>query len=276
VWGDLGCAVPQPGRYIQTSNKPIWDFVTVTGRQLFSTLWQYPDRLFDRFPSRDCLYEIYQLLVIGRKRLADRTVLPNQTPLQPTRGKPAYQMFKVFPTPLYGPMGCPNVWLSDVVTYGMMMLSEAMQHSDNELSFYWTKEFHDTIYPYIKYMLTDMGTKFFGISLDAASKDDFVIPDSAWQTYNPAQFSVSVEGTSSRPPMGYIPTDLDLEGIRGLPIENVIPFLQEWPDSQLKYASGGIWNSSSQPAGQAVGASGTPATGAPSLYTSPNSPPSGS
>src|SRR5271166_1575286 len=73
IWGQLGCAVPQPGRYIQTDNRVISDFVNMVGRQVFQTIWQYPDRMFTRFPSRTVLFEIYQLLVIARKRLADRT-----------------------------------------------------------------------------------------------------------------------------------------------------------------------------------------------------------
>src|SRR5690242_18715621 len=52
VWGTLGCAVAQPGRYLQTCNEPIWTFTTVVGRQLFQTWWQYGDRLLDRYPSR--------------------------------------------------------------------------------------------------------------------------------------------------------------------------------------------------------------------------------
>lgn len=267
VWSKMGCAIPQPGRYLQTNNGPIFDFVNVVGRQMFNVLWKYDDRKFDRFPSRDCLFEIYQLLVIGRKRLTDMTVLSNQSPLQPTHAKPAPQMFLVYPVPFFGPLGCINQWLHRATEMTMMMLSEAMQHSDNELSFHFTKSFFDSTYGYLKYLLVGMATKFFGVDAATASADNYTIADPLWATYNPAAFSVSVEATASRPPIGWTPTDLDLEPIRGLPVEKVIPFLQPWPDSALKYASGGIWANPSPPAsGTSGGTGGNPqlfATGGP-------------
>ncbi len=241
VWSIMGCAVPQVGRYLQTNNVPLYDIVNTIGSELFDTIWGSEDRKFDSAPSRDVLYRIHQLLVIGRGRLAQKTVLPNATPLLPSKAKPAPRMFIVYPIPYYGPLGCVNEWLNDVCTYMQMACTEAMQHPDNERSFYITKDCHDTIYGYLKYILVDMAGKFFGIDQATASADDYVIPDAAWAAFNPASFTLPSEGTSSRPPMGWSPTDLDLEPIRGIPVEDVIPFLQPWPDSVLKYSSGGVW-----------------------------------
>jgi hypothetical protein len=282
VWGKMGCAVAQPGRYLQTNNRRILDLVTVAGRQLFHVLWHYQDRKFERFASRDCLYECHKLLTLARKRLTDNTVLPNQTPLQPTRGSPSPAMFTVYPVPLYGPLGSVNVWLGDFASMTLLFMAEAMQHRDNELGYYWTQDFALTCYPYIKYLIVDMATKFFGLDAKTASDDSFTIPDASWAAYNPAPLSVSVEGTSTRPPMGWTPTDLDLEPIRGLPIQSVIPFLQPWPDSVLRYSSGGIWAQSSSPAGQALTNSGQAGTAAAAAsvaapntaaLTNPNAPP---
>lgn len=275
VWGQVGCAVPQPGRYLQTNNGIIYDFTTMVGRALFDVLWKYPDRKFDRFPTRDCLWEIHQLLVIARNRLVSKTTAPGTSPLLPTHITPAPKMFVVFPIPLYGPLGCPNQYLREFGEMGLMMAAEAMQHADNELSFFVTKEFFGTVYGYIKYLLIDLATKFFGIDIKTASDDAFVIPDASWTAYNPAQFSVSFEGTSSRPPMGMTPTDLDLEPIRGIPIEQVIPFLQPWPDSQLKYSTGGIWaaDPSLPNAGSGVAASAAAGAAAnPTIFTQPGPP----
>lgn len=254
IWSRLGCAVPQPGRYLQTNNGIIYDFVNLVGRSLFDVMWKFPDRKFDRFPSRDCLYEIHQLLVIGRARLVAKTTLPGASPLLPTHATPSPKMFTVFPVPLYGPLGCINQYLREVAEMALLMVSEAMQHADNELAYFVTKPFFDSVYGYIKYLLIDLATKFFNVPIDAASKDDYVIPDTLWTTYNPAQFSASFEGTSSRPPMGLQPTDLDLEPIRGMPIEIVVPFLQPWPDAQLKYSTAGIWDKAAAPAAPVAGA----------------------
>jgi hypothetical protein len=73
-----------------------------------------------------------------------------------------------------------------------------------------------------------------------------------WKAYDPTKFSVFVESTATRPPLGYAPTDIDLESVRGLPYQQVVPFLQPWPDSVLKYSTGGIWGNASSPAGDVV------------------------
>jgi hypothetical protein len=274
VWSKMGCAVPQPGRYLQTNNGVIFDFVNMAGRALFDVYWRWDDRKFDRFPSRDCLYEVHQLLVIGRTRLVAKAALPNSSPLIPTKAKPSPQMFVVFPVPFYGPLGCPNQWLHRTGEMVMMMISEAMQHSDNELGFYVTKDFFDVAYGYIKYLLIDLAVKFFGEDPIKAADDKYVIPPEKWATYNPANSSVSFEATSTRPPMGFSPTDLDLEPIRGLPIEQVIGYLQPWPESQLKYSTGGIWSPQGSPGGdtisQAIG--GGSAADNPELYKRPGPP----
>ena len=67
VWAKLGCAVPQTGRYLHTCNSGIWEFVDVAGRQIFHTLWNFDDRKFEAPPSKNCLWEVYQLIVVGRK-----------------------------------------------------------------------------------------------------------------------------------------------------------------------------------------------------------------
>src|SRR5258708_36058402 len=69
VWAELGCAVPQPGRYLQTNNGVIYDFVALAGRAIFDVMWQHDDRKFDRWPSRDVPWEIHPLFTIARSRL---------------------------------------------------------------------------------------------------------------------------------------------------------------------------------------------------------------
>jgi hypothetical protein len=241
IWSILGCACPQPGRYLQTENGVIHDLVTLVSRHLFYAMWHFKDRQFNRFPSRDFLWQIHQMLTVGRARLAAVTVPSAGSPLTPTHATPTYEMFLVNPVPLYGTLGSPNTWIRRMAETVMLMQSEAMQHADNQLAFYVTSDFAGAVYPYIKWLLVGMATKFFGYDVPTASVDTFVIDDAHWQAYDPTKFSVSTEATSSRYPPGYDPTDLDLEPIRDLPIEQVIPYLQPWPDAQLKYSSGGIW-----------------------------------
>lgn len=248
VWGQMGCAVSQPGRYVQTDNEVIWDFVTGAGRQLFNVFWNHTDRKYARWPSVTCLWDVYELLIFGRKWLNDNAVQPQIPPLEPTHAKPAPQMFVANPIPLYGALGCTNLWLGRVGKLSLMMLTEAMQHTDNDLSFHVTLDFFSTIYPYVKYLLVDLAKRFFNVDPKLASADDFTISQDLWNAYAPQKNSVSTEGVTTRPPMGWDPPDLDLEAIRDLPYSEIVPFLQPWPDSQLKYSSAGVWQGQPQAA----------------------------
>jgi len=259
VWSELGCAVPQPGTQLQTNNGVIYDFVHTVGRALFDVLWKQPDRLLERWPSYDCLWEIHQLLTIGRNRLVAKTTPAGASPLKPTHAVPAPKMFVVFPVPLYGQLGCVNQYLREFTELSLMLCSEAMQHADNALSFYVTPGFFSTVYPYIQYLLKDLATKFFGVDPTVAGALDYVIPTTAWTAFNPRAGSVSFESTATLPPLNLsAPPASDLQRICGLTLEQVVPFLQPWPDAQYQFSTGGIWKNASSPASDTSRAGKTP------------------
>lgn len=248
VWGTLGCAVPQPGTQFHTNNLKIWEFVDIVGRQLFQTFWSYPDRLLERAPSKECLWEIYQLVNICRNRLAAGSVQANQIALRPTKATPAPQMFRVYPVPLYGSYGCVNIFMYETLQLGLLMCTEAMNHSDNIESFFYTQKFYDAVGPYLQSVLISMGSRFFGAKQADLIAPTFDITADMWAKYSPDQFAVPVEATAVRPPIGLMPTSDDLNPIRGLPVDSVIGFLQPWPSTVLEYSSGGTWAQPGSPA----------------------------
>jgi hypothetical protein len=241
VWAAMGCAVPQAGRYIQTNNNVIFETINEMGKALFEILWKYPDRTFDRSPSRDCLWQVYSMLLDARKRMANNSYAPNETPTLAVKYTTAPEMFTVYPVPFYGALGCPNQWLHRLAEMTFAAMTEAMQHDDNELSFHTTKDFFNTVWGPLGFMLADMAWRFFGIDRKTATDIAFTIPDAAWTTFDGTKTGQDNGATSVRPPMGYHPTNLDLEAIRGLPYSQVVGFLQPWPSSTLLYSSGGIW-----------------------------------
>lgn len=274
VWGTLGCAVPQTGKYLHTSNGHILDLATTAGSQIFHVLWQYDDRKFETPPSRPCVWEVYQLVVIARKRLADMTFGPEETPPPPMHTKPAVQMFKLYPVPFYGRRGCINGFLHSAADMALRMITEMMEHSDNERASYFTPSFQLAAAPYLQSILILMATKLFGYARKEASAPEFVIPDDKWKTYNPMLYAVSVEGTSTRPEPGWSPTEQDLEPIRGLPASQVTPFLQPWPETRLVYSEGGVWTPS-LPLPETGGSATTTTTGpATAAFPVPSGPPS--
>lgn len=275
VWGHLGCAVPQVGKYLHTVNVAIRGFVEVCGLQMFNSLWRYEDRLLTTFVTRDCMWELYQLIVIGRKRVNDRTVRAGESPPPDTHASPAYQMFRLYPVPFYGRLGCPQPFLNYAAEKALLMMTEAMQHQDNERHDFVTENFAGAVMPYLQSILIRMATDYFGYTREEASAPDFVIPDNRWGKdpatgYNPAKYHVSAEAVSTRPPVGWRPTEQDLEPIRGLPASEVIPFLQPWPESQLFYSPGGVW--AGQPGAPAAATQATAAVNAGSFPTQ-NGPP---
>ena len=153
AWGELGCAVPQTGKYLHTSSTPIWELVDIAGRQMFHVLWQYDDRKFESPPSKNCLWEVYQLVTIARKRISDRTYGPEENVPLPTHAKPAPEMFKLYPIPFYGRMGCTNSFLYEAALQTMLMLTEAMEHADNERQQYVTTSFFQAMAPYLQGIL---------------------------------------------------------------------------------------------------------------------------
>ena len=128
--------------------------------------------------------------------------------------------------------------------------------------------------PYLQGILTTMATKFFGYSRKETLDPAFVIPDEKWKAYNPMQWAVSVEGTSTRPPVGWTPTEQDLEPIRGLAASAVIPFCQPWPETQLLYSPGGIWDPN-RVADASKGTEQAKAAPAAGAFPVPSGPPNG-
>jgi hypothetical protein len=270
VWGQMGCAVPQAGVQIQTNNSVIFDLVKFVGRGLFDVAWNFSaDRLSEAWPSKLALWEMHQLLVTCRTRLTSITNPPGANPLVPAKAGAAPQMFLVYPVPLYGSLGAVNQFFKQFELLSLRALGDAMQHSDNAIDFYVNKTFMNAVYPYIKYLLSQMAQKFFGEDATLSQADDYVIPAAKWAAYDPATQAVSFEATGATPPLNYVgPTPIDLQKIMGLTYEQVTPFLQQWPDAQYVMISGGIWSNSSSPASDPTTKAGAAAGGAsPALFT---------
>lgn len=282
VWSQMGCAVPQPGTQIQTNNRVIYDLANFVGRGLFDCMWNWSaDRLKTSWPSKLSLWEMHQLLVTARARLNAVTNAPGANPLTPAKAGSAPKMFLAFPVPYYGPLGCVNQYFGLFAELSMRALTDAMNHSDNAIDFYVNKTFFGAMYPYIQYLMVQMATKFFGEDATAASDPAYVIPAAKWTAYDPATQAVNFESTAATPPLNYVgPTPNDLQNILGLTYEQVIPFLQPWPDSQYLMTSGGVWGNAASPAsdtqtraGATVAGNTSAAAGVNPILTTTSGPP---
>jgi hypothetical protein len=227
-WGDAGYAIPNPGGKTWTNNSAIFMIHELVGRVMFELLHQQSVRFFVP-PHKQFWFELHQMIVTMRKRLADRTRADNDSNgLEATHATPAPRIFIVYPVPFFG----ERIRQPDIREYAqlaLLMLSEIMQHSDNERTMYVTQSFSGIVGRYAQEILALMATKYFGYSRADAYKPDFALKDTDFAGYDPAKVMTSVEMTEERPPLMWWPTENDLSDIRAIPINQALMLSKRWP-----------------------------------------------
>lgn len=233
IWGDAGYAIPNPMGKTKTNNLVIFNFASTVGKAMFSLMHKRDTVAFTRPPqNKQWLFDLYQMCILGRKRLADNTKMPNDgTGLDVQRAQPPARMFLTWPVPFFGADRIRNEDARYYCETGLLMLSEAMQHEDNEIVGYITQDFGATIGQYLREILAQMAMKFFGFSRADAYKADFVIPPEKFAAYDPSGLMLSTEQTDERPPDQAWPTTNDLSLISGLPINDALLLAKRWPTS---------------------------------------------
>jgi hypothetical protein len=227
-WGSAGYAIPNPSGKTFTNNSVIAGLVSLVGRNLFE-LTHREDVKFYRAPHKQFWYDLHQLLITARKRIDDRTRRENDSNgLVAVHATPAPSVFVVYPVPYFG----ERVRQNDVREYTqicLMMLSEMMQHSDNEVATYITPSFAGTVGKYLQEILALFSTKYFGKTRADAYKPDFALTDADFTGYDSSKVMTSVEMSEERPPLQWWPTENDLSQIRGLPINEALLLSKRWP-----------------------------------------------
>jgi hypothetical protein len=266
-WGALGCAIPMPGKYLQTENESIWDLVNLAGLEAFDANWSYDDRLLNGPLSKECAIAIYNLIIQGRKMLGDITVQPQTLGPISQNTSPTYKTFVVYPIPLYGKLGIVNPYIQYFNAQVLRFMSECMKHQDNGKSLYVTPTFQSAVQVPLQLMLVKLATSHFGYAGPAVlGNPAFTLAQSDWDNYNPYQFITPAQRTGTPPPPGYKPNSDEDSPIRGLPIDAVLPLCQPWPDQQLFFSPGGVW------AGQSGGPPAAPGSSTVDPTTSPDVP----
>ena len=231
VWGEAGYAMPNPSGKVWSANTVISGLVSLFGRELFN-LMHRPDVRFTRPPNKQFLYDIHQLVVVGRKRLNDRAVNFSDRRMDAQHASPANKTFLVYPVPFFG----ERIRNADAREYCELMLltiSEMMQHSDNDFDLEISSSFAAMVGERLQRILVLIATKYFGITRTVASAPEFVLPDTAFTTYDPSKLFVTSELVEERPPLQWWPTENDLSPLRGIAITEALVYGQRWPQTQL-------------------------------------------
>src|SRR6185295_2108611 len=121
----------------------------------------------------------------------------------------------------------------------LLLLSDIMQHSENDLAAYVTNNFTGPIGKYLQEILVLMATKYFGYTRAQAYDPAFTLKDTDFANYDPSKVMTSVEMSEERPPSQWWPTANDLSEIRGLPINEALLLSSRWPSDNWQIAADG-------------------------------------
>lgn len=245
-FGQAGYGLPNPGGKTWTNNSVIAGLFDIFGRNMFE-LAHREDARFYAPPHKQFWFDLHQLIVTARKRLNDRARSPaDNNGLDVKHAAPNPQVFLVYPLPCFGER-VRQLDIREYIRISLLMMSEIMQHSDNEHPTYITPGFAALVSKYLQEILALFATKYFGKTRAQAYDPAFVLADADFQAYDPTKVLTSVELTEERPPLQWWPTENDLSQIRGLPINEALILCKRWPQTNwLMQANGNVFTSPTQ------------------------------
>jgi hypothetical protein len=236
IWGDAGYALPNDGGKPTTANETMYSIHNFVGRELFK-LMHSPDVKFSRPFNADWLFNLNKMLKLGIKRLGDYSVSwtdsRNGDALHALNTPKA---FNVFPVPYFG----GRVRQLDAKRWcgiTMLLLSEIMQHSDNDYDDNITDLATAYIQSQMKRIQQDMAMKYLGFSREEVTAPGFDVPDTAFSkgVYSPENLFTESELIEERMPEQWWPQANDLTPINGIPANVANIWAQRWPDADGFY-----------------------------------------
>lgn len=224
-FGEAGYAVPAWGDDISTLNPNIAELTDLIGQNLFALLHQ-EDADMRTPPSVNSLKAIHSLYLRAGQILTARAVPPGQTEFRTTHVSPAATVFKVYPVPFFK---VRNPHLKRWAGFGLMLLSEMFQHTENRKTMEITTTFAGDVGKYLQRIYRNMATELFGKSAADVDKPGFMLTDTDFTAYNPSAFFTRTELVDSVPPFEMVFTEDQLAVLRaGIPV-TMLPQLPTWP-----------------------------------------------
>ncbi len=244
-WGSSGYAIPNDGGKPITGNETMNGVHEFIGAEMFS-LMHRPDVKFTRPPNWKWLFDLNKMLTLGIKRLSDYAVSFTDDRLgdaQHSINTP--QAYTIYPIPFFG----RRIRNRDALRYAgqtLRLLSEIMQHSDNDYDDDITDFAASMIQQGLHRIQRDVGMKFLGHTREEVEVDGYTIPLDAFSegTYQPSALFTQREMVEERMPAQWWPQANDLTPIAGIPAPLARQYAQRWPDVPAEfYGDGGAWES---------------------------------
>lgn len=230
-FGQLGYGVPNPSDDPGSLNPVIIDLVSVVGRNLFRIM-HHEDCDLRTPPSINTVRRIHKLYIRLGQILESRAVPPGENNMETDHVQPAGEIFRVFPVPYFK---VRNAFLKRWAELIMMMLSEAMQHTENRKSMEISTTFQSAIFQYMRRVYRSMAAELFGKKRAEVHAEGFILTELELLAYKPQEFFTSTELVDTVPHLGHVFTEDRLSVIsEGIPISS-LPDLKPWPTNLTGY-----------------------------------------
>lgn len=225
IFGEMGYGIPNPSDDYGTINPTIAQFVSGAGSQLF-TIMHHEDARQRRPPTLNTIMRIHRLYQSSTRMLAGRMVPANELNMESMHIQNGGEIFRVFPCPYFK---VRNSYMKRWAGFTMMMISEAMQHTENARSMEVSDNFVGLMGQYLRRIYTEMAIELFGKSRDEALNPIFSLQDADFNAYNPHDAFPGTEYVDTVPALNRIMTEDQLGVLRdGVPVSE-LPQLAEWP-----------------------------------------------
>ena len=253
IFGELGYAVPNPSDDFGTLNPTIEEFVSGAGSQLF-VIMHHPDADMRSPPRLNTLMRIHRLYLSCSRLLNGRMVPSNELDMEAKHIQSGAQVFRLHPCPYFQ---VRNPYLRRWAGYTMLMLSEAMQHTENRRPIEISQDFAGLMAQYLRRIYHEMSIELFGKMREEVREPTFLLQDADFKAYNPADSFPSTEALDTVPSISRVLTEDQLAVLRnGIPTTQ-LPNLKPWPTNLTEYYEqlrpGGLSPAAVHTAGSATG-----------------------
>ena len=230
-FGQLGYGVPNPSDDPGSLNPAILDIVSMAGQNLFHIM-HHEDADLRTPPSINTLRRVHKLYVRLGQILEARAVPAGELNMETEHVQPAGEVFKVYPVPYFK---VRNPFLKRWASLIMIMLSEAMQHTENRKTTEISTAFAGQIGQYMTRVYQSMAAELFGKTRAEVHVPGFLLTEVELGAYNPWEFFTKTEMIDTVPHLGHVFTEDRLSVIRdGIPVTS-LPELQPWPTNLTSY-----------------------------------------
>jgi len=230
-FGQLGYGVPNPSDDPGSLNPAIIDLVNLVGRNLFHIM-HHEDVDLRTPPSINTIRRIHKLWVRLGQLLESRAVPPGENNMETRHVQPAGEIFRVYPIPFFK---VRNSFLRRWAELILILLAEAMQHTENRKSMEISTTFQSAIGQYMQRVYRSMAAELFGKTRAEVRADGFLLSEAELLDYDPSRFFTSTEMIDTVPHLGHVFTEDRLSVIsEGIPITS-LPQLTPWPTNLTGY-----------------------------------------